>query len=299
MRSAKMAAAPGSCPAQQDCIADPAPASHRRRQCNERIERAAAGDKQGCKLPENAIWCEVHLKNLPVYFMATYDMDTRDDWVSYNVCQAGYWEENDMSEFGAPGHMLDIGGNIGYHTFAFAQAGWNVTTFEPMAPNQALIRATMCRNPKLASKIHLNQFGLGTVSQKCKMMSPIHNVGDGHVKCGEVAPPEGFQEVGQFSIRRLDEVLHEQKIDKVDLVKIDVEGYESQVFAGAPNFLTDYHPRVIKSEAWDNMINSTGAEYLNMFEQAGYKFFSDSKCQLPMDAKTEVRGRGLDVIMCK
>ena len=120
-----------------------------------------------------------------------------------------------MSEFGAPGNMLDIGGNVGYHTFAFASAGWSVNTFEPMAPNLALIQATMCRNPELASKIRLNQHGLGTKSETCKMMSPIHNVGDGHVKCGEQQPPEGFQVVGDFSIRRLDEVLSEQQITRV------------------------------------------------------------------------------------
>jgi FkbM family methyltransferase len=233
--------------------------------------------------------------------MAVYDFDVSDDWVSFNVCQAGFWEENDLSEFGAPGNMLDIGGNVGYHTFAFAQAGWNVTTFEPMAPNLALIDATMCRNPKLAAKIQLNKHGLGTVSQECKMMAPVHNVGDGHVKCGNetLNPSVEFKEIGNFSVRRLDEVLREQNASKVDLVKIDVEGYEGQVFEGAPNFLAQFQPRLIKTEVWDKMVNSTGSEYLMKFEKAGYKFFSDTKCEIPMDAKAVVQHGGSDVIMCK
>ena len=73
-------------------------------------------------LPEGAVWCEVRLRNLPAYWIAVYDWDVHEDWVSYNICQNGYWEENDIEEYGVPGHMLDIGGNLGYHAFAFAAA---------------------------------------------------------------------------------------------------------------------------------------------------------------------------------
>lgn len=34
-----------------------------------------------------------------------------------------------------PGHACDIGGNLGFYTFALAKAGWNVTTFEAMSTN--------------------------------------------------------------------------------------------------------------------------------------------------------------------
>lgn len=265
-----------------------------------------------CKLPEGAAWCEVRLKNRPPYWMAVYDWDVNEDWVSYNICQAGFWEESDIAEFGTPGKMLDIGGNIGYHTFAFAHGGWTVTTFEPMAPNLALISATMCRNPDLAARIKINPHGLGTASQECTMTAPMNNVGDGHTRCAppgttaltaeEVRP--GFKQIGHFKVRRLDEVLSEQKIEKVDLVKIDVEGFESQVFGGAPNFLAQYKPRQIISEVWGQMVGATtpesGIAYLDLFEKNGYKFFEDNACKVPMDAKAKLRAQGgMDVLICK
>jgi len=332
VRHIKEAAHPGACafvapegscpttPRLAECMRDPGPQSHRRRQCKRSAEKSHAKPEVAliqaqaketvdpCPLPKGAMWCQVHLKDLPSFWMAAYDRKypNPDDVVSKWICVGGHWEEDDPAVFGPPGHMLDIGGHIGYHTFAMAQAGWTVTTFEPMIPNLSLMAATLCRNPQLASRIHVNWFGLGATSQQCKMVAPQENIGDGFTRCadqGTSAQPDeaSFVDIGNFEIRRLDEVLLEQSIDKVDLVKIDVEGYEYQVFAGAPDFLTKYHPRVIKSEVWDNLVGNpevTGVDYLNMFEGAGYRFFKDSKCETPVDAKSEVQKGGLDVFMC-
>jgi FkbM family methyltransferase len=244
-------------------------------------------------LPEGAVWCEVRLKNLPPYWMAVYDCNIHEDWVSYNICQNGYWEENDIEEFGVPGHMLDIGGNLGYHTFAFAAAGWTVTTFEPMEPNLRLMEASLLQNPDLAKRISVNWFGLGPKNEVCEMMAPKDNVGDGFTRCGngqfgtadtELDPR--FEMKGAFTNHRLDEVLQQRKIKAVDFVKIDVEGYEHQVFAGAPDFLSVYRPRLIKSEVWWLLAGEeapvSGGVYLRTFTNAGYQIFQDAQCKFPV-----------------
>lgn len=273
------------------------------------------GQNPQCVLPAGAIWCEVRLQNLEPFWMATYDFKKTEtlDYVSSQVCNKGFWEDDDISQFGAPGHMLDIGGNIGFFGFAFAHGGWTVTLFEPMAPNLALINATLCQNPNLAAKMVVNPFGLGAQAQQCKMMAGKLNRGNGHTVCEDaklttgvhIQKPDQLVEVGNFSIRRLDEVLVEQGVSHIELVKIDVEGDQSQVFAGAPNLLAQYHPRLIKSEVWWKMVGSAGAvdgvDYLAMFENAGYKFFADNRCQTPLDAKTEVSTKGgiESLIICK
>jgi len=230
---------------------------------------------------------------------AEKDANKNKDWVSWNICNTGFWEDPDISKFGPPGSMLDIGGNVGFHTFAFAHAGWTVNTFEPMAPNLALQKATMCANPAIAAKVTIHPHGLGTSPQTCQMVAPKNNLGDGFTKCGaagEVPTPDfKFQVIGTFDVKRLDGVLQEKAISKVDLVKIDVEGYEAQVFAGAPNFLAQFHPRLIKSEVWGAMTGSTGLEYLTKFQNAGYGFFMDAGCTKPHPATTSAVG---DIIMC-
>jgi len=255
-----------------------------------------------CPLPEGAKWCEVRLDNLPAYWMAVYDYTIKSDWVSQNICTTGFWDQRDPSQFGKPGNMLDIGGNIGYFSLLMAHAGWTVTTFEPMAPNLAILNASLCLNPHLAERVKVVPFGLGPTPQKCKMFAPADNLGDGHVACGNDLA-SGFsndpnspayiqkfnvQEVGQFEIQRLDQLLQQHAVGNIDFVKIDVEGYESQVLASAPNLLTQYKPRVTKLEVWNASFGFSGTHFLQQFEAAGYQFFSDSKCTLPTDAKALV-----------
>jgi len=292
-------------PRTASCPSNPDISSHRRRQCNAKVRRdkstfAQAGEKVLAQhgsntsiLPEGAVWCEVRLRNLPAYWIAVYDWDVHEDWVSYNICQNGYWEENDIEEYGVPGHMLDIGGNLGYHTFAFAAAGWTVTTFEPMEPNLRLMEASLLQNPDLAKRISVNWFGLGPKNEVCEMMAPKDNVGDGFTRCGngqfgtadtELDPR--FEMKGAFTNHRLDEVLQQRKIKAVDFVKIDVEGYEHQVFAGAPDFLSVYRPRLIKSEVWWLLAGEeapvSGGVYLRTFTSAGYQIFQDAQCKFPV-----------------
>jgi len=260
-----------------------------------------------CPLPQGAKWCEVHPDNLPSYWMAVYDPAVKKCAVSNKVCTEGFWEEKDPSQFGKPGHMLDIGGNIGYVSLLMAHGGWTTTTFEPMAPNLAILNASLCQNPHLAARVNVIPNGLGPKPQKCKMVSPAKNVGDGHVQCGDDIA-SGFSTdprrtdfigkfdvkvIGEFSIQRLDQLLQQHAVDKVDFVKIDVEGYESQVLASAPNLLSQYHPRVFKLEVWNTSFGYSGTHFLEQFEKSGYHFFTDSKCTKPQDAKSYVVQHGL------
>jgi FkbM family methyltransferase len=180
-----------------------------------------------------------------------------------------------------------------------------------MRPNLNLIGASLCRNPQLASRIQVNWFGLGVKTQQCKMMAPRENVGDGFTRCADMQaeiplqPDEwNFVERGTFDIHRLDQYLVNHQVAKVDMVKIDVEGFEYQVFASAPNFLANYRPRLVKSEVWSTMtgtggIPASGLNYLGLFEKVGYKFFKDTKCQIPTDAKYDLTAKGvIDTYMC-
>lgn len=260
---------------------------------------------EGCPLPADGIWCEVRLRNLPLFWMAARQ---GGDPVSMWVCEKGFWEEDDMSQFGAPGHLLDVGANMGYYSFAFAQAGWRVSAFEPMDANVALMNATLCRNPELAPRVAVNAIGLSTQPGRCMVVSPWSNSGNGFTKCdqdpdgpGPLAKgvPQGFKLRGEYAMRRLDAVLAEQNVTSIDAMKIDVEGYEFQVFSGAEGFLSRYAPRFIRTEVWNDMTGSSGEGYLNFLAGSGYAFFLDGQCQVPFDAVGEVKRVGsINVYAC-
>jgi len=258
-----------------------------------------------CRLPENGIWAEVRLTGLPAFQMA---IRATNDPLSKNIRRDGYWEIQDISVWGKPGEALDIGGNIGYYTYALANGGWNVTTFEPMVQNREFIGSTLCRNPDIASRVKILPIGLGTKNQVCGMMVPKGNIGDGVMRCADDFNKGGkfsqtwqrneFLGAGQFEVRRLDQVLKEEHIEKVDFVKIDVEGYECEVFKGSGDFLKTHQPRRIKSEAWQSMEHCNSKQYLESFEDAGYRigYIDDPHC-----TKKEVidKGHGGDFYMCK
>jgi len=237
-----------------------------------------------CPLPDNAKWCTVTLGE--PFQMAVY---AKDDIVSDSICKTGTWEllEKDMAAFGPVGHALDIGANVGFYSLALANRGWNVIAFEPMAANNALMEATMCRNPALNAKITLNKFGLGAKSDHCVIVSGDTNLGDGVSKCGEDASK--FEKNGQlgyhvraaFDVHRLDDVLVEQAVKQIDFVKMDVEGFEGQVMKGGQSLLTKFRPRLIQSEVWHNMNGVTPTDYLGSFAKASYTVASDRACTVP------------------
>jgi FkbM family methyltransferase len=234
-------------------------------------------DQRACPLPEGAMWADVLIKGVLAFQMAVWAPGK--DPVSNSILASGYWEVNDTSEFGTPGEAVDIGGQIGFYTFLLAYGAWNVTTFEPMDRNLAFIRATLCQNPTLASRIRLLPFGLGSKNEVCGMVAASHNVGNGIVQCSGDA--ELFAKskvkflpvVGSFQIRRLDEVVREQKISRIDFMKLDIEGYQCEVFRGTGGpveFLRAYKPRLIRSEVWRNMQRCQSIEYFSWFAAAGY-----------------------------
>lgn len=262
-------------------------------------------EKQKCALPENATWCQVRLSNQNPFAMA---VRASNDVVSLNVCQNGFWEVQDFATLGAPGRAMDIGGNMGYFTFGLAHSGWNVTTFEPMKNNLDLINATLCANPHLVKKVQIHPFGLGAQNQRCNFVFHQKNVGNGITRCtGDKnmwwANWEDFSNgttQPDFQLRRFDEVLQELQakgeLPRVDLVKIDVEGYECEVLKGAPEFISKFAPRLVKTEVWRFLERCQPLEYLSNYVNNGYKVAHDVECAHP---ETDLVNAVGDYYACK
>jgi FkbM family methyltransferase len=246
-----------------------------------KVAVASSSLAHACPLPANARWCQVTLGS--TFSMAVYGSD---DIVSNSICSTGTWElsASDVAELGKPAHALDIGANVGFYSLVLAAAGWNVTAFEPMASNSALIEATMCANPILKPRVTLNKFGLGSKDDHCIIVSGDDNVGDGVSKCGEDAQKfkqqgqAGYHERASMDIRRLDDILAQQQVKQLDFVKMDVEGFECQVMAGGQSLLTKYRPKIIQSEVWPTMQGCLPQAYLASFAKANYTVAKDRAC---------------------
>lgn len=240
-----------------------------------------------CSLPPNAAWAWAKLDDAPPFQMA---IRGGNDVLSAQISSRGVWGElKNASTYGPPGTALDIGANIGYYTFALAMAGWKVYSFEPMAENLALIKATLCANPRIQANVHLFEFGLSSQDKNCTMVVNPANRGNGVVQCTGDYPLDGLEAVGSFQLRRLEDILAEQSVASIDFVKLDVEGYECEVFNGAPSFFSHYHPRLLKTEVWTVVNGCSAVEYMSIFQSRGYKVarWEDVDCKQPLELPLE------------
>lgn len=173
------------------------------------------------------------------------------------VC-AGHWEYHEIRTIltalqlvdqdnadARPPLLLDVGANLGTYSIVAAALGYDVIAFEAMERNVAAIHQTLCWTPELRERITLFPYALGADELSCFVVSDTVNVADGHVVCNEeeVAAMAGALSRATVHSVRLGDYLSSVK---ADVMKIDVEGYEPHVLAGAgaaPKCMRSIHVR--------------------------------------------------------
>lgn len=124
--------------------------------------------------------------------------------------------------------IVDVGANIGYYVLLFAQrlgGRGEIHAIEPSPENLPELRRTVERNA--LDRVHIHPVALGAESGTTGLRTGINS--------GIVDRAAGAY---QCPVRRLDELIP----GRVDLVKIDVEGFEGQVLSGADGMLSQYRP---------------------------------------------------------
>jgi FkbM family methyltransferase len=135
-------------------------------------------------------------------------------------------------------NIIDVGANFGYHTLLFSRiANKNVYAFEPQAQNFQLLKDNV-ENNKITNVVLYND---ACGDSNCEIKMPIIHTNH-MVNMGDITPNVN---VNTFSIAKsilLDEINFPSKID---LIKIDVQGWERKVLIGANNLLKTHKPILI------------------------------------------------------
>ena len=141
------------------------------------------------------------------------------------------------------GLLLDIGANIGLTSLAmsFAAPGSQIIAFEPSPMNISLFEL----NTRGHSKIRLERRGLGSASGYLDFVVPPAGA-NCHVATSEYeysSSPDFHP--SKVPITTLDAYFEEiSENDRVALIKIDVEGFEPNVLAGARRVIERWRPLV-------------------------------------------------------
>jgi FkbM family methyltransferase len=137
---------------------------------------------------------------------------------------------------------LDIGAFHGLTALFFASRGAAVHAFEPMPSNRARLQENLALNPALDILVY--PLAIGAES------GTLHLVMDPRMPGGATASAEIQRQVGSapdalhedVPVTTLDVLLAAGTIPVPDFIKIDVEGFESSVLAGARALLESHGP---------------------------------------------------------
>jgi FkbM family methyltransferase len=117
------------------------------------------------------------------------------------------------------GLMVDVGGHFGTVSVLFADAGWEVHAFEPDPNNRFRFRERFDERPS----VHLDPRAVGEVDGELLQFydSPQSSGISGLVNFHETHRP-----VAEVETVRLETYLRQHRIEGVDFLKIDTEGFD-------------------------------------------------------------------------
>lgn len=158
-----------------------------------------------------------------------------------------------------PGSVcLDLGANVGAITLAMAQrmkrSSGRVYAFEPAPETFVRLQANLALNPSVALHVIPVQLGVSDKPGVLHWAEEVGNEGNGGLLKGDGVEVE---------VTTVDRFCAERNIDRVDVVKIDVESMEYEVLCGAVETLRRDHPKLY----FETMERSKGLRERNVFQK--------------------------------
>jgi FkbM family methyltransferase len=187
--------------------------------------------------------------------------------------------------------VLDIGANIGAHTLPFARLvgpDGRVLAFEPTLSASAKLRRNVALNPGLAPRVEV--FHAYCSNPRDAEIPPAiysswplesrANLHDKHLGA--------LQAVGEPQLIVLDELARQRPLDRIDFIKLDVDGNEIKVLHGCREILRRHHPAVI-AEIVPYLMAELGhdmEEFWRPFRENGYRMRTLERAkEIPLETK--------------
>lgn len=204
-------------------------------------------------------------------------------YLDWNVFFYGAYEKSELSfykkilkKINNP-VVVDIGANIGHHTLFFSNFSYLVYSFEPYEfVRNSLIDKLFYNNIK---NVIIEQFGLSDSNDTIEFYTPtLSNTGTGSfIKNHAIDNNNYFK---NLDVKIGDEYFSNQNLKKIDLIKIDVEGFESKVLNGLIKTITKYRPIISMEYEYDSQ-KGFGNKNINDFLPEGYQIFT-FKSNIPL-----------------
>lgn len=181
-------------------------------------------------------------------------------------------------------YVLDIGANMGDLSFSFAKKvgkTGHIFSFEPDRNNFIRLRKNLEINQ--FKNITSIQKGIGNNPGFYKMAANINEPGNDGSKRIVSAPQDNSENTNLAEIIRLDDWIKLANPSKINLIKMDIEGYEYSAILSASETLNKYSP-ILYLELHDVKLKEHGSSAIDLcklIQSFGYQIFdADSNLQV-------------------
>lgn len=190
------------------------------------------------------------------------DLSRYLDWCVYFF---GAYEENvllllkNLLQEGHGEVFVDIGANVGQHTLFMSKWARAVHAFEPWDSVRVEIEQKIKRNQ--LTNITVHPVGIGEKHDWLPYYAPLGaNTGTGSFDKDHAVDRNRL--LGNLELVNGDEYFEAKGISKVDLIKIDAEGWEQFVLTGLHETLARWKPKVLMEVSESTLKNLDGPEKL-------------------------------------
>lgn len=171
-----------------------------------------------------------------------------------------------------PAVAADIGANLGMFSLALASIGFDIVhAFEPIPDTCERLQANIRRNTELTERIVVNSSAVGAFDGAVTLV--LNRRSPGQSKLAGADVQSRVVETIDREIVKLDSYFASPTVLAPAFLKIDVEGFETDVLRGAGNLLGSGKLRFIYIEVIEHALAEAGSSIANLtqlLEGAGY-----------------------------
>ncbi len=172
--------------------------------------------------------------------------------------------------------VLDIGANIGVHTVGWAKDNpqMRICAFEPSPVTYKVLNKNIELN-KITGQV---ETFLLAVSNATETRSFYHAEDDAYSSLKDTKR-KAVKDIFKIQTTTLDDFVKDKRLDKIDFIKIDVEGFEGEVIEGATQTLSKLRPDLFVEIYKGTDSNAAPEKTIKTLINMGYKayIFIDGK----------------------
>jgi FkbM family methyltransferase len=204
-----------------------------------------------------------------------------DDPVVSGALALGVYEQNELRFFETiiepTMTFVDVGANIGVYTalaLCRMKEPSRIVSIEPDPATWPFLQNTVQSNLRGndSPKVSTYQLALSDAKGPITLHRNPENRGDNRIYDDPLCPDRV-----SVSSELLDSILEKEGVDTIQLIKIDVQGAEAKVLAGAVSVLSRSPDCLIMTEFWPFGLLRCGSspkDYLGTLEDLGFQLYS-------------------------